>query len=82
MASNPGVSSRRSFLQLSTAAAALAGFRMVTEPMLAHASRHQAGPVRNDAILLNSNENPLGPSAGARDAIAATIPSGGRYRDE
>jgi histidinol-phosphate aminotransferase len=82
MALNPGVSSRRSFLQLSTAAAALAGFRMVTEPMLARASRHQVGPVRPGAILLNSNENPLGPSAGARDAIAATIPLGGRYHDE
>jgi histidinol-phosphate aminotransferase len=82
MASSAGVSSRRSFLQLSSAAAAVAGLRMVTEPMLAHASLHRAGEVRKGAILLNSNENPLGPSAGARDAIAAMIPLGGRYRDE
>jgi len=67
--------SRRSFLQLSAAAAAL---QIVTEPMLAAAAR-KAAP--NDAIMIDSNENPLGPCQSARDAISAIIPQGGRYLD-
>ena len=82
MASNPIASSRRSFLKLSATVATMAGFRMVTEPMLAHAARHKAAGDRRDAIFLDSNENPLGPSAGAREAIAAITPDGGRYRDD
>jgi histidinol-phosphate aminotransferase len=82
MASNAVVSSRRSFLQLSAAAATITGFRMVTEPMLAHAARHQGAVDRKEAILLDSNENPLGPSAAAREAIAGITPEGGRYRDD
>jgi histidinol-phosphate aminotransferase len=82
MASNAVVSSRRSFLQLSAAAATIAGFRMVTEPMLAHAARRQGAVDRKQAILLDSNENPLGPSAAAREAIAGITPEGGRYRDD
>ena len=81
MASNAG-SSRRSFLKLSATAATIAGFRMVTEPMLAHAARRHMTDHPKGAILLDSNENPLGPSAGAREAMAAIIPDGGRYRDE
>ena len=76
------VASRRSFLKLSATAATVAGFRLVTEPMLAHASRHHLSTDRKDAIFLDSNENPLGPSAGAREAIAAITPDGGRYRDD
>jgi histidinol-phosphate aminotransferase len=69
--------SRRSFLQLSAAAAAL---HIVTEPMLAAAAagRH---PFSKDAVMIDSNENPLGPSQSARDAISAIIPQGGRYCD-
>jgi histidinol-phosphate aminotransferase len=66
--------SRRSFLQLSAAAAA---FQIVTEPMLAAAHR----PFSKDAVMIDSNENPLGPSQSAREAISAIIPSGGRYLD-
>jgi histidinol-phosphate aminotransferase len=66
--------SRRSFLQLSAAAAA---FQIVTEPMLAAAARR---PAPKDGIMIDSNENPLGPSQAARDAISAIIPLGGRYR--
>ncbi|MFZ0773401.1 MAG: pyridoxal phosphate-dependent aminotransferase [Candidatus Sulfotelmatobacter sp.] len=69
--------SRRSFLQLSAAAAA---FQIVTEPMLAAAARHRA-PFSKDAVMIDSNENPLGPCQSARDAISATIPLGGRYLD-
>jgi histidinol-phosphate aminotransferase len=68
-------SSRRTFLQLSAAAAA---FQIVTEPMLAAAARR---PFSKDGIKIDSNENPLGPCQAARDAISAIIPQGGRYLD-
>jgi len=69
--------SRRSFLQLSAAAAA---FQMVTEPMLAAAARRRP-PFSKDAVMIDSNENPLGPCQAARDALSAIIPLGGRYLD-
>ncbi len=77
--SNPIVSpSRRSFLTLSAAASAAAALRIVTEPMLAHAAaiRH---PHAHDGIMIDSNENPLGPSAAARQAVIDIAPQGGRY---
>ena len=67
--------SRRIFLQFSAAAAA---FHMVTEPVLAAAARR---PAPKDAVMIDSNENPLGPGQAARDAISAIIPLGGRYLD-
>src|ERR1039457_7604967 len=67
--------SRRSFLQLSAAAAA---FQIVTEHMLAAAARR---PFTKDAVMIDSNENPLGPCQSARDAISDIIPLGGRYQD-
>jgi histidinol-phosphate aminotransferase len=51
----------------------------MTEPMLAAASRRR--PHTADAVLIDSNENPLGPCQAARDAIAAIVPLGGRYSD-
>ena len=72
--------SRRSFLHLSAAASAMAAFRITTEPMLAAASRRRPHPA--DAVLIDSNENPLGPSESARDAMTAILPQGGRYFDE
>jgi histidinol-phosphate aminotransferase len=71
--------SRRSFLHLSAAASAAAAFHVVGEPMLAAAARRQ--PHAKDAVLIDSNENPLGPCQAARDAISAIIPQGGRYSD-
>jgi histidinol-phosphate aminotransferase len=70
--------SRRSFLHLSAAASAAAAFHIVTEPMLAAAARR---PFSKDGVMIDSNENPLGPSQPARDAISAIIPQGGRYLD-
>jgi histidinol-phosphate aminotransferase len=67
--------SRRSFLQLSAAATA---FHAVNEPMLAAAARRHAPP---DGVMIDANENPLGPSQAARDSISAIIPQGGRYLD-
>jgi len=69
------LSSRRSFLQLSAAAAAM---QIVTEPMLAAAVRR---PFSKDGVMIDSNENPLGPCQSARDAISEIIPQGGRYLD-
>ncbi len=68
--------SRRSFLQVSTAASAALAFRIMTEPMLAlaEAPSHPA-----DAVLINANENPLGPCTAAREAVVAITPKGGRY---
>ena len=70
--------SRRSFLQLSAAASAAAAFQIVTEPMLAAAARR---PAPKDGVMIDSNENPLGPCQSAREAISAIIPLGGRYLD-
>jgi histidinol-phosphate aminotransferase len=68
--------SRRSFLSLSAAASAALALRIVTEPMLA---RGAAREFPKDAIRIDANENPLGPSTGAREAVAAILPQGGRY---
>ena len=71
--------SRRSFLHFTAAASAATAFRIMSEPMLAAAARrsHTAG-----AVLIDANENPLGPCQAARDAMAAILPRGGRYADE
>jgi histidinol-phosphate aminotransferase len=68
--------SRRSFLQFSAAASAAAAFQIVTEPMLAAAARK---PAPQGAVMIDSNENPLGPCQAAREAVSAIIPLGGRY---
>ena len=70
--------SRRSFLHLSATASAAAAFHIVTEPMLAAAAR---APFPKDAVIIDQNENPLGPSQSAREAISAILPQGGRYFD-
>jgi histidinol-phosphate aminotransferase len=68
---------RRSFLW--TAALAAAG-PIVSEASLAWAARASfLGDVPPDAVLINANENPLGPSKAACAAIAEVAPLGGRY---
>jgi histidinol-phosphate aminotransferase len=75
--------SRRSFLRL-------AGMASVAVPILteAHFARAanlalspQSAPALPppDAVLINANENPLGPCAAACEAIARIAPKGGRY---
>ncbi len=71
--------SRRSFLSLSAGASAAIAFHGMSEPMLAAAVRHPRHTA--DMILLDSNENPLGPSKAAQDAMATLLPHGGRYSD-
>jgi histidinol-phosphate aminotransferase len=65
--------SRRTFFKFSAAAAA---FQIVNEPILAAAARRA---FTTDAVIIDSNENPLGPCQAAREAISALIPQGGRY---
>ena len=83
---------RRRFLGLAALAAAAP---IVNEAMLAHAAQaaavdtpspkgmalHGQGftPPPSDAVLINANENPLGPSKTALEAIYKIAPSGGRY---
>src|ERR1700689_492546 len=72
--------SRRSFLELSSLASAAAlAFRIVNEPMLALAAEPTHPP---DSILINGNENPLGPGVAARAAVAEVTPHSGRYLTE
>jgi histidinol-phosphate aminotransferase len=83
MEENPACRSRRSFLQVSAAAAAVAvGYRIVTEPMLANAdSLRDPRPYPKDAVLINANENPLGPCGVACGAVNEVASQGGRYSD-
>lgn len=79
--------SRRRFLRYAALAAATP---ILTEAHFAHAAQaaeHAAANGRHDfflappadAVLINANENPLGPCHAAREAIARLTPSGGRY---
>ncbi len=68
--------SRRAFLQLSAAATAAMAFRIVTEPALAAQDRKVFHP---GAVVIDANENPLGPCDAARKAIVDMAPQGGRY---
>src|SRR5690349_20806923 len=75
---NPAFRSRRSFLQVSaaTAAAAAVGIRIVNEPMLAYADSR---PFPEGAVIINANENPLGPCGVACEAVNSVASQGGRY---
>lgn len=69
--------SRRSFLHLSAAASVAAIFRGQGEAQMAAAAR--PATLAANAVIIDANENPLGPCQAARDAVAAIIPNGGRY---
>jgi histidinol-phosphate aminotransferase len=68
--------SRRMFLQLSAAATAAMAFRIATEASLAAEDRNTFHP---GAVVIDANENPLGPCDAARKAIVDMAPQGGRY---
>lgn len=68
--------SRRAFLQLSAAATAAMAFRISSEATLAAQDRNVFHP---GAVVINANENPLGPCDAARKAIVDMAPQGGRY---
>jgi histidinol-phosphate aminotransferase len=70
--------SRRTFFRYAAGASALASLPLITEPELAFAARPKfADP--NIGIHIDANENPMGPSDGARQAMVDIIPRGGRY---
>jgi histidinol-phosphate aminotransferase len=54
---------------------------ILTEARLAEAARlsNVGATIPPDAVLINANENPLGPSKAAIQAIADIAPMGGRY---
>jgi len=68
--------SRRNFGRIATMITAGAALPFTSEPALAQLSRVEAAP---DSVFINSNENPLGPSAPAREAAKAMVDQGGRY---
>ena len=70
--------SRRSFFRFAAGASALASVPILTEAHLALAQRpHFSDP--NKGIHIDANENPLGPSEAARQAMIDIVPRGGRY---
>ena len=69
--------SRRNFGRIAAMVTAGATLPFYNEPALAQLSKVDAPP---DAVLINANENPLGPCKEAREAAAKMIEQGGRYR--
>lgn len=69
--------SRRSFGRLAAMLTAGATLPFYNEPALAQLSKVENVPA--DAVMINANENPLGPCAEAREAIQGIIAKGGRY---
>jgi histidinol-phosphate aminotransferase len=70
--------SRRTFFRYAAGASALASMPILTEAHLAQAQRpHFADP--NKGIHIDANENPMGPSDAARQAVIDIVPRGGRY---
>ena len=68
--------SRRTFGRIATMLTAGAALPFYNEPALAQLSRVDAPP---DAVMINSNENPLGPCKEAREAAHRMVELGGRY---
>src|ERR1039458_7712755 len=69
--------SRRNFGRIAAMITAGAALPVYHPQSLAQLSKVNAPP---DAVLLNANENPLGPCKEAREAAARMIDQGGRYR--
>jgi histidinol-phosphate aminotransferase len=80
---NKSWTSRRGFLQLGAGTAAVLGGGIAGEALLAAAARGASlphGPFPKDAVVIDANENPLGPASMARDAIAEISGNSGRYQ--
>ena len=69
---------RRSFLWATAMATALP---IMGEAEMAHAklASQMMGVLPPDAVIINANENPLGPCKAACEAITKILPLGGRY---
>jgi histidinol-phosphate aminotransferase len=70
---------RRAFLR--AAAFAAAAGPIVSEATMAQAklASQSLGVLPPDAVIINANENPLGPCKAACEAITKILPLGGRY---
>ena len=68
---------RRNFGQIATMVAGASALPFYNESALAQLSR--VANVPPDAVMINANENPLGPCAEARDAVHNIVAKGGRY---
>ena len=74
--------SRRSFLQLGAAGSATLASGILGESFFAASARAASlphGPFPKDAVIIDANENPLGPCSVAREAIADITSDSGRY---
>jgi len=69
---------RRNFGRIASLITAGAALPFYNEPALAQLSRVRNIP--KDAVIINANENPLGPCAEAAEAIRNVVQSGGRYQ--
>jgi histidinol-phosphate aminotransferase len=70
--------SRRTFGRIATMMTAGASLPFFNEPALAQLSKIDNAPP--DAVMINANENPLGPCVEAREAAHSMVQYGGRYR--
>ena len=71
---------RRNFGKIASLITAGAALPFYNEPALAQLSRVRNMP--EDAVIINANENPLGPCKEAYDAIYSVVQKGGRYHYE
>jgi histidinol-phosphate aminotransferase len=71
--------SRRNFGRIAAMiSAGAAAMPFLSEPALAQLSQIK-GKIPDDAVMINSNENPLGPCKEAAEAAHSMIAQGGRY---
>jgi histidinol-phosphate aminotransferase len=70
--------SRRALGRFATMITAGAALPFYNEPAMAQLSRVR-GPMPADAVIINANENPLGPCPEAKEAIFGIVSKGGRY---
>jgi histidinol-phosphate aminotransferase len=70
--------SRRNFGRLATMLTAGAALPFYNEPALAQLSKVK-GTIPPDAVLINANENPMGPCPEAAEAMRNMVQKGGRY---
>jgi histidinol-phosphate aminotransferase len=70
--------SRRALARFATMITAGATLPFYNEPMMAQLSKIR-GKMPDDAVIINANENPLGPCPEAAEAIYGIVKKGGRY---
>ena len=68
---------RRGFLRLATMVIGASSMPFYNEPALAQLSKVTDAP--SDAVMINANENPLGPCPEAMEAVHNIVAKGGRY---